>query len=114
MARPLPIRHPHTAALRQGHQVLAAALPPGPRCRAAALLRDTAGLAAVDIAPWLGVHPPPMSAALHVVGRYGSAAGPHGSRGGAPREPPQRQPPRDRAALRALPRREAGLLGGGP
>jgi transposase len=86
MARPLTIRQPHTAEIRQLHKVLEETLTPGQRRRAEAILLYTAGLAAVDIAQWLDVHPNTIYADLHAFGHYGIAAIHHVSRGGAPQE----------------------------
>lgn len=84
MARPLTIRQPHPAEIRQLHKVLEEALTPGQRRRAEAILLYAAGLAAVDIAQLLDVHPNTIYADLHAFGHDGIAAVHHGSRGGAP------------------------------
>jgi transposase len=83
MARPLTIRQPHPAEIRQLHKVLEEALTPGQRRRAEAILLYAAGLAAVDIAQLLDVHPNTIYADLHAFGRYGIAAVHHVHRGGA-------------------------------
>jgi hypothetical protein len=67
MARPLTMRQPHTAELRQLHKVLEEALTSGQRHRAEAILLCAAGLPAVDIAPLLDVPPNTISADLHSV-----------------------------------------------
>lgn len=82
MARPLTIRQPHTAEIRQRHTVLEEALTPGQRRRAEAILLYAAGLTAVDIAPLLDVHPNTIYADLHAFGHYGMAAAHHVGRGG--------------------------------
>ena len=73
MARPLTIRQPHMAEIRQLHQVLEEALTPGQRHRAEAILLYAAGLAVVDIAHLLNVHPNTIYADFLVLGHYGIA-----------------------------------------
>lgn len=84
MARPLTIRQPQTAEIRQLHQVLEEALTPGQRRRAEAIVLYAAGLTAVDIAQLLDVPPNTIYADLHAFGHDGSAAVHQVRRGGAP------------------------------
>lgn len=89
MARPLTIRRPQVAEIRQLHTMLEEALTPGERRRAETILLHAAGLTAVDIAHLLAVHPNTIYADLHAFGHYGMAAIHHGRRGGpAPRITP--------------------------
>ena|SRR5437867_553299 len=74
MSRPLTIRQPTTAEIRQLHTMLEDDLNPWQRRRAEAILLYATGMAAVEIAQALGGHANTIYADLHTFAQHGVAA----------------------------------------
>ena len=71
MSRPLTIRKPTAAEIRQLHTRLADDLNPWQRRRAEAIVLYATGMMAVEIADALEVHPNTIYTDLHTFARYG-------------------------------------------